>query len=107
MIEINLLPHREAKRVADLRDSVGLLVLGLVLVMGGIWFADSGIEAEIEKNEASVRQLKAKAGKDIWLFGGGELFRSLLEAGLVVVELVDEVVAVIAALAQSAGGRDV
>ena len=31
----------------------------------------------------SVRSLKAKSGKDIWLFGGGELFRTLLEAGLV------------------------
>jgi dihydrofolate reductase len=27
--------------------------------------------------------LKARPGKDIWLFGGGELFRTLLEAGLV------------------------
>ena len=27
--------------------------------------------------------LKAKPGKDIWLFGGGGLFRSLLELGLV------------------------
>jgi dihydrofolate reductase len=31
----------------------------------------------------SVRALKAKPGKDIWLFGGGGLFRTLLEAGLV------------------------
>jgi len=31
----------------------------------------------------TVRALKARPGKDIWLFGGGELFRSLLEAGLV------------------------
>jgi dihydrofolate reductase len=31
----------------------------------------------------SVRSLKARPGKDIWLFGGGELFRLLLEAGLV------------------------
>jgi dihydrofolate reductase len=31
----------------------------------------------------SVRALKASPGKDIWLFGGGELFRALLEAGLV------------------------
>jgi dihydrofolate reductase len=31
----------------------------------------------------TVRSLKARAGKDIWLFGGGELFRTLLEAGLV------------------------
>ncbi|MCI0537840.1 MAG: dihydrofolate reductase family protein [Verrucomicrobiales bacterium] len=31
----------------------------------------------------TVSALKAKPGKDIWLFGGGELFRSLLEAQLV------------------------
>ena len=31
----------------------------------------------------NVRSLKARPGKDIWLFGGGELFRTLLEAGLV------------------------
>lgn len=30
-----------------------------------------------------VRSLKAAPGKDIWLFGGGGLFRTLLEAGLV------------------------
>ena len=30
-----------------------------------------------------VRNLKAQAGKDIWLFGGGKLFRALLDAGLV------------------------
>ena len=30
-----------------------------------------------------VRTLKAKAGRDIWLYGGGVLFRSLLDAGLV------------------------
>jgi dihydrofolate reductase len=31
----------------------------------------------------TVNTLKARPGRDIWLFGGGELFRSLLEAGLV------------------------
>jgi dihydrofolate reductase len=30
-----------------------------------------------------VRALKAKPGRDIWLFGGGILFRLLLDAGLV------------------------
>lgn len=30
-----------------------------------------------------VASLKAKPGGDIWLFGGGTLFRSLLDAGLV------------------------
>jgi dihydrofolate reductase len=33
--------------------------------------------------EGLVRDLKAQPGKDIWLFGGGELFRSLLAARLV------------------------
>ncbi len=33
--------------------------------------------------EATVRQLRAEDGKDIWLFGGAGLFRSLLQAGLV------------------------
>jgi dihydrofolate reductase len=30
-----------------------------------------------------VAALRAEPGKDIWLFGGGMLFRSLLDAGLV------------------------
>ena len=30
-----------------------------------------------------VKALKARPGRDIWLFGGGELFRSLLTAGVV------------------------
>ena len=31
----------------------------------------------------TVTELKQATGKDIWLFGGGELFRSMLDAGLV------------------------
>jgi dihydrofolate reductase len=31
----------------------------------------------------AVRALKSSEGRDIWLFGGGELFRTLLEANLV------------------------
>ena len=31
-----------------------------------------------EGAEAVVQELRAQPGKDIWLFGGGELFRSLL-----------------------------
>jgi len=30
-----------------------------------------------------VRELKGKPGKDIWLMGGGELFRAFLDAGFV------------------------
>jgi dihydrofolate reductase len=33
--------------------------------------------------EQALADLRSKPGKDIWLFGGGELFRSLLEARLV------------------------
>jgi dihydrofolate reductase len=33
--------------------------------------------------ERTVADLKARPGKDIWLFGGGVLFRSFLELGLV------------------------
>ncbi len=31
----------------------------------------------------AVSQLKLQSGKDIWLFGGGALFRTMLDAGLV------------------------
>lgn len=36
-----------------------------------------------DKPAETLAELKAKRGKDIWLFGGGLLFRSLLELGLV------------------------
>src|SRR5262245_33145076 len=36
-----------------------------------------------ENPSETLKGLKAKPGKDIWLFGGGSLFGSLLERGLV------------------------
>jgi dihydrofolate reductase len=36
-----------------------------------------------EKSEETLAALRAESGKDIWLFGGGLFFRSLLDAGLV------------------------
>jgi dihydrofolate reductase len=36
-----------------------------------------------ENVEETVSALRAESGKDIWLFGGGSLFRSLLDLGLV------------------------
>ena len=36
-----------------------------------------------ENPELALAELRAKPGKDIWLFGGGSLFRSLLEARVV------------------------
>lgn len=36
-----------------------------------------------DEPEAILEDLKSQPGKDIWLFGGGTLFRSLADAGLV------------------------
>ena len=36
-----------------------------------------------ESPEEVIAKIRAEPGKDIWLFGGGALFASLLEAGLV------------------------
>jgi len=38
------------------------------------------ITSEVTK---TISSLKKKPGKDIWLFGGGKLFRSVLDAGLI------------------------
>ena len=42
-----------------------------------------GVKVVAEKLEETLDALRAEPGKDIWLFGGGSLFRSLLDAGLV------------------------
>ena len=42
-----------------------------------------GVRIVAEDPAKVVAALKAKPGRDIWLFGGGALFRSLLDAGLV------------------------
>src|SRR5687767_3719816 len=42
-----------------------------------------GVRLTNEDPVAVVKALKKKKGKDIWLFGGGALFRTLLDAGLV------------------------
>jgi dihydrofolate reductase len=42
-----------------------------------------GVTIIAEEAEKTVAALRAEPGKDIWLFGGGSLFGSLLDAGLV------------------------
>jgi dihydrofolate reductase len=42
-----------------------------------------GVTIVAEGVEETVANLRAEPGKDIWLFGGGSLFRTLLDAGLV------------------------
>ena len=59
MMEINLLPHREARRAADLRETIALLVLGLVVVGGGVFLTDKGVKSDLAAAEASVAQLQA------------------------------------------------
>jgi dihydrofolate reductase len=58
------LPHLVASSSLQAADYPGVEVLA------------SGVVEEIARR-------KALPGKDIWLFGGGELFRHLLDAGLV------------------------
>jgi dihydrofolate reductase len=41
------------------------------------------ITVAADNAEETVAALRAEPGKDIWLFGGGSLFHSLLDAGLV------------------------
>jgi dihydrofolate reductase len=43
----------------------------------------SGVRIVNDDPREVVAALKAKPGRDIWLFGGGALFRSLIDAGLV------------------------
>ena len=59
MIEINLLPHRESRRIADLRQTVAILFLGLVVAFGGIFFVARDLNADLERAETNVRQLEA------------------------------------------------
>ena len=42
-----------------------------------------GVTMVADGMEETVAALRAESGKDIWLFGGGSLFRSLLDAELV------------------------
>lgn len=59
MMEINLLPHREARRAADLRETAAVLVLGLILTGGVIFVAHEGVKSDLEAAESNVAQLQA------------------------------------------------
>jgi type IV pilus assembly protein PilN len=58
-MEINLLPHREARRAADLRETVALLFLGLVVILGTIFFVDKSVKSDLASTKATVAQLEA------------------------------------------------
>ena len=59
MIEINLLPHREARRAADLRQTVGVLVLALICEAAVVWYMNAGVQDELQKAQTAVRQLES------------------------------------------------
>lgn len=59
MIEINLLPHRESRRIADLRQTFAILFLGLVIAGGGIFFVSRDLNADLGRADTTVRQLEA------------------------------------------------
>ncbi len=59
MVEINLLPHREAKRAADIRETIALLVLGLVVLGGGSFFMGSSARSDLQMAKTSIAQLNA------------------------------------------------
>jgi type IV pilus assembly protein PilN len=59
VIEINLLPVREARRKADLRQQGMQLVLVLILGGAAIGFADSRVNAQIETSSRRIVQMEA------------------------------------------------
>ena len=60
MIEINLLPHREAKRAADLRQTVAVLALGVLVVGVVIVIVEGTLKASQSSAEESIRKLEAE-----------------------------------------------
>ena len=58
MLEINLLPVREARRKADLRQYMMQLVLMVIVTVCGIGLAHSRIGDQLERAQARVRQMQ-------------------------------------------------
>jgi type IV pilus assembly protein PilN len=58
MIEINLLPVREARRAADLRQQLMQLLLVMLVVLGGIGFVHSEMSERIMLSQARVAQMQ-------------------------------------------------
>ncbi len=72
--------------LATLQQSEGVTMPGLDVVVYSRTLRPAdypGVSIVHSEPVESVHSLKASPGKDIWLYGGGELFRTLLDAGLV------------------------
>jgi type IV pilus assembly protein PilN len=58
MLEINLLPVREARRKADIRQQLMQLMLVLLLTAGAIGFWHSRVAEEISNSEVRISQMQ-------------------------------------------------
>ncbi len=63
MIQINLLPVREARRKADIRQQLMQVLLVLIVVGGMLGYAHSRILQQISEAEARVRQMESDIEK--------------------------------------------
>lgn len=59
MLEINLLPVREARRKADLRQYFMQLLLVVIVVTGGVGLYQSRLSDQVEKAEGRVKQMQS------------------------------------------------
>ena len=59
MIEINLLPVREARRKADVRQQLTQFVLVILLAAAGIGLVDSRVSAKMETSKRRIVQMEA------------------------------------------------
>lgn len=59
MIEINLLPVREARRKADLRQQVTQLLMVVILVLACIGYTHSQVSSQIKTSERRIVQMEA------------------------------------------------
>ena len=59
MIQINLLPVREAKRKADIKQNVLELVLLLIVVVAAIGFVHSDLSAKMHTTQNRIKQMQS------------------------------------------------
>jgi dihydrofolate reductase len=75
---------RKSYEVAKQSGNVGMPGIRSIVVSRTFAQADHpDVTIMNEVSKPAFEALKHQPGKDIWLFGGGSLFRSLLDAGVV------------------------
>lgn len=63
MLQINLLPVREARRKADVRQQLMQLVFGLLITLGAVAIVHSRISDQISQAETHVAQMETDIAK--------------------------------------------